>query len=198
MIELRRAGRPRQGHAQVLPVALDREPQLLERRPKHVLDEHDVGAGRHDHAFGGDGAVADVGRVFVQQRHRRHELAQQAERGVDVERDVVLLREFEEPGEPHAGRRVGDQRQRRSGILQPLDGPHVRVTGVAEGRQPADAFAQRELERWNRGQLAAEAEHLHGFVAAAIDDETAFTEAILERQWDGRGRRDECWIHTAA
>ena len=53
-----------------------------------MLDEHDVGAGRHDHALGGDRAVRDVGRVFVQQRHRRHELAQQAERGVDVERDA--------------------------------------------------------------------------------------------------------------
>ena len=97
MIELRGAGRTRQGDAQVLPVALDRHSQLLERRSQHVLDEHDVGAGRHDYALGCDRAVADVGRVFVQQRHRRHQLAQQAERGVDVERDVVLLREFEEP-----------------------------------------------------------------------------------------------------
>jgi hypothetical protein len=69
---------------------------------------------------------------------------------------------------------------------------------VAEGRQPADAFAQRELERRNRCQLAAEAEHLHGFVAAAIDDEVAITEAIPKRQWHGRSRRDEGWIHAAA
>jgi hypothetical protein len=69
---------------------------------------------------------------------------------------------------------------------------------MTERRQVRDTFAQRELERRDRGELTAKAEHLDRFVPRAIDDMVARAEAICERR--GCGRRDgcECWIHNGA
>ena len=147
---------------------------------------------------GADRAVRDVGHVLVQHRHRRHQLAQQAERGVDVERHVGGFGEAQHLGQPHAGGDVGHQRQRRRRILQPFDAAHAAVAGVAEGGEMAQALAQRELEGRHCRELAAQAEHFDRLVARAIDGETARPETVFERDRCRRRRGRECWIHADA
>ena len=140
VIEPRQPRRSRHRDAQFPPVALLREAQLLERRSEHVLDDDQARAGRDDQALGADRAVRDVGHVLVQHRDCRHQLAQQAERGVDVERDVGRLGEAQDLGQPRAGGDVGDERQRRR-----RDPSGVRR--CARGRSSAWLKAARWLTR---------------------------------------------------
>ena len=86
-----------------------------------------------------------------------HELADQAQRRVDVEVDAPLGRLDEQVGKADAGDGVGDDGERRVPIGQPLDGAHPHERRVAERRKPADALAQRELE----GRDAASSSRTH-------------------------------------
>ena len=162
-----------------------------------MFDQDDVRGRCDDDAFRGDGAVADIGGVLVKHRHCRHELPQQAQRSVDVERDVFALGKRQNLRKADAVGRVRDQRQRGPGILQSFDAPHVPIAGVAERRQAADAFAQCELKRGHRRELAAQAQHFDRFMRA-IRDQVAFAKAILEGHRGRRRRGDESWVHAAA
>ena len=86
MIEPGDAGARRHRDPQVVPQPLARELQLLHRRSEHVLDDDEAGARRDDQPLGRDEAVRDVACILVQQRDRGHELAQQAQRRVEIER----------------------------------------------------------------------------------------------------------------
>ena len=78
-----------------------------------MLDDGDARArGDHD-ALGGQRAVGDLRPDRVQHRHRGHQLPEQAQGGIDVEGDVRAVGERQQLGEPHAGRHVGHERQRR-------------------------------------------------------------------------------------
>ncbi len=60
--------------------------------------------------LGRDQPVRDFARVLVQQGHRRHELTNQAERRVDVELQVPLVRDTQDVRQPRALDVVGDDR----------------------------------------------------------------------------------------
>ena len=79
--------------------------------------------------------------MLVQGCKCRNELANEAQRGVDVERDVMILGVSEEFGQPHAGGGVGNQRQGPRRIAQTLHRADVLEVGVAESGEPAHAFA---------------------------------------------------------
>ena len=187
MIEFRQPRGARHRDAQLAPVALLREAQLLERGSHYVLDDDQARARGDDQTLRGNRAMRGVGLVLVQHRHRGYQLAQQAERGVDVERDFRRLGEAQHLGQPQSLGDVGDEREGGSGIFQPFDAAHVAVARVAEGREIAEALAQRELERGHGRELAAEAEHFDRLVARAIDGEPAGAEAVLESDPCRRG-----------
>ena len=80
-----------------------------------------------DQPLGGNPAVRDVRHVLVQHRDRRHQLAQQAQRRIDVERHVGGFGKAQHLGEAQAGGDVGHQRQRRGRIFQPFDAADAAV-----------------------------------------------------------------------
>ena len=96
MIEARQAGARRHRDAELLPQPIAAELQLFDGRRHHVLDDHQARMRGDDHALGRDQSVRDFARVLVQQRHGGNELADQAQRGVDVELQVALVRDTQD------------------------------------------------------------------------------------------------------
>jgi hypothetical protein len=47
-------------------------------------------------------------------------------------------------------------------------------------RQPADPFAKRELEGWNRSQLAPKAQHFQRFICGLIENVAPDTQPVLK------------------
>ena len=146
MIEARQPGARRHRDAELLPEPIAAELQLLDRGAEHVLDDHEPRVRGDDQPLGRDQAVRDVARVLVQHGDRRHELADQAQRGVDVELQLLLLRDAQDVGEPRAFEMIRHDRQRGRRRHRAIDAAHARVVGVAEIRQPRGALAQREFE----------------------------------------------------
>ena len=90
MIESRRAGARRQRDAQVLPQTLAVVLQLLDRRSQHVLGNHQPRVRRDDQTLGRDQAMRDVAGILVQERNRRHQLTNQAQRRAQIEMEPPL------------------------------------------------------------------------------------------------------------
>ena len=117
MIEARQPGARRHRDAELLPQPIAAELQLLDGGAEHVLDDDQARVRRDDQPFGRDQAVRDVARVLVQQRDRRHELANQAERRVDVELQVALVRDAQDVGQPRAFDVIRHDREPGAGHL---------------------------------------------------------------------------------
>ena len=102
---------------------------------------------RRDHeTLGTDGSMGDLPRVLVHQGQSRHELPDQTQRSIDVERDPFPLGQRENLREPYTRRVLGHERKGRTGVAQALHAADTSVTGVAKAREPADALAQREFK----------------------------------------------------
>ena len=142
-----RAGRHRD--SEFLPEPIAAELKLLDRGRQHVLDDHEPRVRRDDQALRRDQTVRDFARVLVQQRHRRNELADQAQCSIDIELQISLVRDAQDVGEPRPFDVVGHDGESRSRHRDAIDPAHPRVVGVAEVREPRRTFAQRELERRN-------------------------------------------------
>ena len=198
MIEMRRPRRSWQRDAEVFPVLLVREAKLLERRAHHVFDDDEPRVRADDDALRRNRAVRGVSRVLVQHGHRRHKLPDQAQRRVDVEREVRELGNCDQIRQAHARRVLGHERQGRSLIVQSIDAANAREIGMAEVREAAHTLAQRELERGNRGELASQAEDFERLIGG-VDHMAPFAEAILKHdacRRACRGTGSHSWIHT--
>ena len=88
----------------VFQVLLVRVVQLIERGAEHVLDDDETRLRRDDETLGPDRAVAQVRRLLMQHRQRVHELTNEAERGVGLDRQQPRFGERENLGEPHTRR----------------------------------------------------------------------------------------------
>ena len=77
--------------------------QLIERGAEHVLDDDETRLRRDDETLGPDRAVAQVRRLLMKHRQRVHELTNETERRVGLDRQQPRLGERENLGEPHAG-----------------------------------------------------------------------------------------------
>ena len=138
----------------------------------------------------------DVSGVLVQRGDGGYQLADQAERGIDVQIDAAIGRLDEEIRKARAGDGVGDNCKRGMPIGQPLDGAHAHERRVAERGQPAHALAQRELEGRDRRELVAYAEHLERFGAARVQDVVAFAETVNKSNGRGREVRSRSSLHV--
>jgi hypothetical protein len=196
-IEPREAGRARQWNPQLAPVALLRESQLFERRSKHVFDHDEPPGGRDDQTFQPQGAMRDAGvGVLVQEGGRRYQLAQETERAVDVEADLLQLGPEQQVGKPNALDSFGDDGKRRA-LGDPFDAPHAGVPRRTEGCQAAHALAQGELERWNGRELRTDAEELERLGARRIKSVTPLAKTVSEGRilWRRGGYR--CSFHRS-
>ena len=199
LIESRQIGRLRHGKPQVVPVALGREAHLLQRGAHHILDDQKAPVRGDDQPLRSDRGVRkslDVPGVLVQCGDGGHQLADQAERGVDVQVDPAVGRLDEEIRKARAGDGVRDDCKRGMPIGQPLDGAHAHERRVAERGQPAHALAQRELERRDRRELVAHAEHLERLGAARVQDVVAFAETVNKSNGRGREVRSRSSLHV--
>ncbi len=111
----------------VFQVLLVRVVQLIERGAEHVLDDDETRLRRHDETLGPDRAVTQVRRLLVQHRQRVHELTNQTERGVGLDRQQTRFGEGENLGEPHTGDMVGNNGQCGAGLADPFDAAHAAV-----------------------------------------------------------------------
>ena len=182
MIEARQARARRHRDPEFLPEPVAAELQLLDRGRQHVLDDHQARVRRHHQPLGRNQAVRDLARVLVQQRDRRNELSNQAERGVDVELQIPLVGHAQDIGKPRAFDVIRHDREPGAGHLHAIDAPHARVVGVTEVGQARRTLAQRELERRHRRQRGPDAENLQQFACRAIGGDDAFAEAIAEKR----------------
>src|SRR5262249_59616816 len=94
-------------------------------------------------------------------------------------------------GEPYARGDVGDEDERGRRALQALDAADAAETGAAEAGQVADPLPQRELERGDRGELAAEAQELDRLVTHGNRPFPPPAQAVRERngRWCASGGR---------
>ena len=182
MIEARHARARRHRDPELLPEPLAAELQLLDRGREHVLDDHQARVRRHHEPLGCDQAVRDLARVLVQERNRRDQLTNEAERGVDVELQVPLVRDAQDVGQPGAFDVVRHDREPGAGHLHAVDAPHARVVGMAEVGQAGGALAQRELERRHRRERGTNAENLQQFAGRAVSGDDALAQAVAE-EW---------------
>ena len=196
MVEPGHAGRRRNRDPELLPQAFAGELQLLDARSEHVLHDHQPRVRRDHQALGRDQSVRGVARVLVQQRHRRYQLPNQAQRRVGVELQPALVRHPEQVRQPRALDVVRHDRQ-AAAARQAVDPPHPRVIGVPEVHQPRGAFAQRELERGDSGQLRTQPQHLQQFARRGISGQHPFAEAVGEersvRAIERKGGRRHVW-----
>jgi hypothetical protein len=158
-----------------------------------VLDDDHPGAGRDDQPFGREQAVGDVARILVQQRDRRHQLAKQAQRRVQIDLETALGGDAQHVGEPDALDVVGDNRQARR---VPVDAAHARIVGVPEIREASRALTQRELERRYRQELRPHPEDLEQIACGRVDCDDAVAESVAEKRRFGLvgGRGHGCHI----
>ena len=145
MVQARGACPRRDGDAQVLPQPLPAVGKRLDGCAEHVLDEHDARVGRHQDAFRGQRAVADVARVLVKHRDGGDNLSQQAQRGVDVQVEIEGVRDLENSRQPRALDRVADQRE-RGAVVEPIYTADARIVGVTEVGKSTDPFAEGEIK----------------------------------------------------
>jgi hypothetical protein len=182
VIEPRRAGARRHRDPELIPQALARELELLDRGGDDVLDDDEPRMRGHDQALGRDQAVRDVARILVPQRDRRHQLANQADGGVDVQLQPALVRDAENVREPRALDMIRHDRETRRGDLHAIDPAHPGVIGVAEIRQPRRPLAQRKLERRHRRKRRVDFQDLEELAGRAIGRHDAVPDAVTE-QW---------------
>ena len=185
MIEARQAGARRHGDPEILPQPIAAELQLLDRGAQHVLGDDEPRVRCHDEPLGRQQAVRDVARVLVQHRNRGHELANQAQRRVDVELQAALVRDAQDVGEPRALDVVRHNRQGRDGRHAAVDAAHARVVGVAEIRKARGALAQRELERRHGEQRRSQPENLQQLPSRAVGRDHALADTVGEERGFG-------------
>ena len=111
----------------------------------------------------------------AQERDRRDQLTQQAQRRIEIEAQPALFRHAEHVRQADALDVIRDDRKTRRVAVDAAD---ARVIGVAEVRQARGAFAQRELERRDRQQLRAHAQDLQQVAGRGVHSDDAFTEAV--------------------
>ena len=179
VIETCGTDRDRDRDPQLVPQALAVVLQLFDRRPHHVLDDDDPRAGGDDQALGRDQAMRDVTRVLVQQRDRRHELPEQAQRGVQIELQTALRGDAQHVRQPDSFDVVRDDRE--PGRVA-VDAPDPRVVRVPEIREPRRALAQGELEGGHGQQLRTHPQDLQQIAGRGVDRDDAVAEAVGEER----------------
>ena len=128
-------------------------------------------------------------RVLVQQCHGGDELSNQAQRGIDVERQAVFFGVNQDVRQADARRRIADDRERGITGAETFDAAHAPVARVTELGEVAHPLAQREFERRNTRELAAQAQHFQCFVARRVHDVAPFSQSITKGDRRGcRGR----------
>ena len=189
LVEPRDAVAWRHRDPELVPQPLAAELHLLDGGAEHVLDEDQSRVRRDDEALGRDQTVRDVACIFVQQRDGRHQLPDQAERGVGVERQLSFARDPEQVRQPRALDVIRDDRQ-RVGVAA-VDAADARVVAVPEVRQPRDPLAQRELERRHRRQRRVDPQQLYVLAGRRVGGEDAVTDAVREDRRFGAIWREE-------
>ncbi len=194
MIEPRHAGAWRHRDSELLPEPIAAELQLLDGCRQHVLDDHEARVRRHDQPLRSDETVRDLARVLMQQRDRRHELANQAECRVDVELEVALVRHPQHVGQSRTFNVIRHDREPGAGHLDTIDTSHTRVVGMSEVRQPGSAFAQREFERRHCRQRRPDAKNLQQLAGRAVRGDDALAKAVAKERsfWPFVGERYGC------
>jgi hypothetical protein len=156
-----------------------------------VFRDHEPSLRRHDQALGRDEAVRGIARVLVHQRERRHELADQAERGVDIEMKVAFLGNAQDLGKARAFDVVRNQRQRRRIPGGTVHAAHPREVDVPEIRQPGDPLPERKLERGDCGEGRVDPEDLYEVAGRGLSGNDAVSDPIGEkRRFRSSGRRE--------
>ena len=194
-VEARQAERVRHRDPQLAPVALLREAQLLERGPQHVLDHDQPALGGDQDPLGSDRAVAGVGFGLVEGGHGRHQLANQAQRGIQLERNALPLGGGQHFRQAHTAHTVGDDDHGGGACIQSLDGADAGERFVTEIAQARGLLAEGALEGRNRTQFVADLEDFQRFVGAA-NRRQALADAVFEHGRRHRARSRECWFHA--
>ena len=92
-------------------------------------------------------AVPDRRHLVVQRRHRGHELSDETQRGVDFERQQVLLGDGQNRRERAHRHAVRDDHELGAVLAKSLHAANAREAGVLEADERVDAFTERRLER---------------------------------------------------
>src|SRR5262245_13087263 len=140
---------------------------------------------RDDGPLGRDQAVRNLARVLVQERDGRHQLANQAERSVDVELQVALVGDAKDVGKARALDVIGNDRESWTGDLHAIDAPDTRVVGVAEVGQPRGTLSQRKLERRHIRHRRAYAENLQQLASRAVGGDHTLAETVTKERGFG-------------
>ena len=184
MVKVGQSSRSRQGHAQILPIALMRVSKVFERRAHRVIDNDQLRTRRDDEAFGSERAVADDVIVLVQGSNSRHELANHAQGCADVERQAVFLGRREQLREPCAWSSVGNHGE-RGAVVHAVDAVHVVDARMAKAGEPAQAVSESRLERGSP-QFAADVPQVDGFLTGRIGHTAPLAKTVTKQ--DGRRR----------
>ena len=195
LVEARGAGDGGSRDAELRPQGRARHPQLPDRRAEQVLDDDRVAVGTDDDPLGSEGAVRQVPGVPVEGSHGGGHLLQDVERGVEIRRHPLALRERQQLGQAGPRHRRGHDGQAAQGAAEPLDATNLRERGVREAGQPPGALDERGLGGRRFGQLPAQAEGLDLFTGR-IHRPQASADAVHEG-WCVHGRVPAC-PHAAA
>ena len=179
----------RHGHAQFTPVALAREPQLLDRGAEHRLGNEEARLRRHDQPLGRQRPVRHVAHPLVKPRHAGDELPDEAEGRIDVERHTAGLRATEDRREAQAGHRIRDDGQHRVVADAPFHPTHAHERRVTEAGKTPGPFAQSELERRHGAERGAQPQHLDSRPPGRVSVPRALAEAVLEDDRRRIGKR---------
>jgi hypothetical protein len=147
-----------------------------------VFDDDEAGVGSDDQAFGRDQPVRDVARVFMKHGNGRHQLANQAQRGVDIQLQLLLLRNPQNVRQPRAFKMIRDDRERRGGCHRAVHAADARVICVPEVRQAGGSLAKRELERGDGGQRRPQPQNLQELAGRAVSRDDAFTKTVGKKR----------------
>jgi hypothetical protein len=118
----------------------------------------------------------------VKECHRWDELANQTQRGVDIELQTALAHDTQNVGEPRAFSVIGNNCESRDRHLYAINPAHSCVVRVSEVGEPRGAFAQRKLERGDGRQGRADAKRLKRLTCRRVCHNDAFAETVAEQR----------------
>ena len=180
-IEAGAAGRRRHRHAQLLPVALGREAQLLDGGAEDVVGDADLSVGEHD-ALGRDRAVRQIAALAMELGQRVEHLLQHEHCRADGDRLAARCGPREHLGQTSAAGEIVDKADGSEPAWPAKDVANRQKGRVIELLEQPEPLVERELERRHRGQLGSNQQTLVRGAPVCVANQHPVAEAIPENE----------------
>ena len=150
--------------------------------------------------------MGHIARVLVQDRHGRDQLSNEAQRRIDIELQLFLVRDAKNVRQPSALDMIRHDRERGGRRHRAIDAADASVVCVPEVRETGGSLTERELKRRDGGQCRPQPQDLQQLACGTVSRDDACTETVgkkrrfrsIVRRKTGHGNGTQCNDKTNA